>query len=174
MRPNRKFAIGIVLAALLAGGAVVAARSGPPGIVEDLEDVESAGSDAARQTERIIANLDAITTNLEAGEGMSTYSKKIHKLTDLQRSSLEELIGVLREQLVTLDRTRSTLVTTSRSAQGVARVGAEQAASIKRSVALLQRLRALIAETHDTSSRLSQRARYAARLAEDSQRRFDR
>ena len=50
----------------------------------------------------VAANLDAIASNLEAGEGMATYSKKIHKLTNLQRSSLEDLIGVLRDQLVTL------------------------------------------------------------------------
>lgn len=173
MRPNPKLLIPIVVAALV-GGALVLARSGPPPVVEDMEDVQSAGSAAARETERIIANLDAIAANLEAGEGMSTYSKKIHKLTNLQRASLEELIGVLREQLVTLDRTRSTLETTSRSAQGVARVGQQQASAIRTSVALLRELRALVAETHDTSARLAQRARYAARLAEDSRRRFDR
>ena len=172
--PSRKFIGGIALLALLAGGAVVAARSGPPQVAEDLEDVDEAGSAAQRQTERIIANLDAIAANLEAGAGMSTYSKRIHRLTNLQRGSLEELIGVLRTQLVTLDRTRSTLLDTSRAAEGVADAGRDQAAAVSRSVALLRELRALVSQTHATSAGLAQKARYAARLAEDSQRRFER
>jgi len=175
MKPlNRKVAAGVALVALLAGGGVLAARSGPPQVVEDLEDVERAGSAAQRQTERIIANLDAIAANLEAGAGMSTYSERIHRLTNLQRGSLEDLIGVLRQQLVTLDRTRHTLITTSDAARGVADTGRDQAASVRRSVALLRELRALVRRTHGTSSELAQKARYAARLAEDSQRRFER
>lgn len=173
--PSRKVIVGVTLAALLtAGGALVVVRSGPPEVVEDLEDVESAGSAAQRQTERIIANLDAIAQNLEAGAGMSTYSKKIHRLTNLQRESLMDLIGVLRTQLVTLDRTRSTLMDTSRAAQGVADAGSDQAAAVQRSVALLQELRSLVRHAHETSAGLAQKARYAARLAEDSQRRFER
>ena len=173
--PSRKLLAGVTVAALLvAGGALVAARSDPPEVVKDLEDVEQAGSAAQRETERIIANLDEIAQNLEAGAGMSTYSKRIHRLTTLQSESLEDLIGVLRQQLVTLDRTRATLTNTSDAAEGVADAGSEQAAAVQRSVALLQELRALVRHAHGTSADLAQRARYAARLAEDSQRRFER
>jgi methyl-accepting chemotaxis protein len=164
--------IGALVLALALGGFVVARSIGKPEPIKDLEAAGEAGEDAQAQTRRIIANLEDIADNLEAGQDLTEQSSSIHDLTERQARSLRELIGVLKEQLRALERTRSTLGETEEAAAGVAELGARQKAVIQRSVAALQELQGYIKDATRKSARFAQQARYGARLAEDSRDHF--
>jgi hypothetical protein len=140
--------------------------------LRDLERARQAGEQAGNAGDRIVANLDRIEENLQAGAGLSDKSDEIHDLTDRQRKSLESLAGLLREQLATLKATKRSLEETRRSAAGVGKLGARQLAILRRTLAALKDLKVDVAFSTRTSGELSRLAVYGARLAEDSQRSF--
>jgi hypothetical protein len=159
--------IAITIAATLAFN-----QEDQPTAVSDLQRAQEAGARAGSAGERIVANLERIEENLQAGAGISEKSDEIHDLTTRQRRSLENLVGLLREQLDTLEKTKRSLERTRDTAASVGRLGAKQLAILRRTLGSLERLRGNVVFATRTSGELARLAVYGARLAEDSQRRF--
>jgi hypothetical protein len=172
-RPSKRTVlISACLIALVAGGSLLLRSAEPPESLKKLEAASRAGADAQAETRRIIANLEDIASNLEAGENLTEQSSSIHDLTERQARSLRDLIVVLKDQLRALERTRATLGQTEEAATGVAELGARQKAVIQRSVAALRTLQGYIEDATRKSARFAQAARYGARLAEDTREHF--
>jgi hypothetical protein len=141
--------------------------------VRDLERVQEAGGRAGSAGSRIVANLERIERNLREGAGLSKKGDEIHALTTRQRKSLEELVVLLRGQLDTLRQTKRSLEGARRSAEDLRRLGRRQLDILQRTVGAVRALRADAEFATRTSGEVSRLALYGARLAEDSQRRFD-
>jgi methyl-accepting chemotaxis protein len=163
---------GLVALAVVGGGFLLARSADTPKPLEDLERAGEAGDDAQAQTQRIIDNLEDIADNLGEGSRLSENSATIHELTERQRESLEELIGVLESQLSALEETQATLSQTEEAATGVAELGQRQRSVIARSVEALRRLQGYIEDATRRSARFAQQATYGAKLAEDSRKHF--
>ena len=162
---------GAVIAIGLA--AFISLRGGDqPQPLSDLERAQRAGERAGSASEQIVANLRRIEANLQSGKGVSEGSATIRDLTARQRESLENLVGLLKDQLATLRRTKNSLEETQRSAANVGRLGAQQLAVLERTLAALRSLEEDVGFSTRTSGELSRLALYGARLAEDSQKRF--
>jgi hypothetical protein len=170
--PRKALVVGSIAVAVGVVAVIIARSSSPPRALGDLERAGRAGRSAQQQTARIIASLEDIARNLQAGSKVSKQSNEIHTLTERQRRSLEDLIVILRDQLDALGETRQTLEGTGRATFGVARIGARQAALIARSVDALEELKGYARGSTAISARFARQALYGARLAEDSRKRF--
>lgn len=170
-RSARLLPVGALAAVVLA--AFIGLRGeDEPQALDDLQRAQRAGEAAGSASERIVANLERIEANLRSGAGVSDKSGTIRDLTERQRRSLEQLVGLLRDQLETLRRTKRSLENTQRSAANVGRLGAEQLAILRRTLDALRSLEEDVEFATRTSGELSRLALYGARLAEDSQKRF--
>ena len=167
----------LVLAAaalsLVATGFLVLRDAEEPDELAQLERAERAGDRAQTQSERIEEALLRIAENLEAGSRLTEQSAQIHDLTERQQASLRDLADLLRDQLAVLERSRSHLEGSRTSTAGLAEVSEAQAALIADAVGSLQQLRGYVASATASSADLAHKAEYGARLAKDSQRRFD-
>ena len=174
MTPWTTRLLPIVAVVAIAGAVALGLRGGDePEAVTDLRRAREAGEQVGSASRRIVENLERIESNLRAGADISEKGSTIHDLTTRQQRSLENLVGLLREQLDTLRRTKSSLEGTRRSASEVGELGAEQLRILQRTFAALEDLKADVGFATRTSGELSRLALYGARLAEDSQRRFE-
>ena len=162
----------LAILAIATAGLIALTRSEEPAALRDLERAQEAGESAGSAGENIVANLERIEDNLEAGADLSDKSDEIKDLTTRQRKSLEALVVLLRDQLDTLERTRASLKETRDTAADVRRLEAKQLAVLRTTLDALERLRGNVAFATRTSGELSRLALYGARLAEDSQERF--
>ena len=171
---TRWWAVALALVALAGAAAGVESLTDDdrPGAVSDLQRVQEAGERSQEQSERVVENLEDIVSNLEQGAALPRGSAQIRELTLRQQRSLEELAAVLRGQLAALKETRSSLVGTERSVTGVAQLGEEQRALVRRAAAALGDLRAFARRSSGMSRDFARRAVYGARLAEDSRDSF--
>ena len=143
-----------------------------PRALQQIEQAQTAGERAGERAEAILANLNDIADNLEAGAGLSQQSAAIRQLTQRQRQSLRALTDVLRDQIAALERSVGSIEGTERATIQVADLSARQAAAIRRSVRALERLRRAAATSGAMSADFAVKAAYAARLAEDSSESF--
>jgi hypothetical protein len=174
MRRPSYLIVGAVTALLVAGGVVMLVNREPPQALKDLERAKTASERAGEERDRIIANLDRIRENLAEGAGLSEKTAAIDRLTRRQVESLTELESLLRDQLEVLNRTQGALSSTSRAAAAVAKLGEEQVALLKRTIAALTELRGHARTATEISRLFAQRALYGAKLAEDSRKAFER
>ncbi len=159
--------LGVALVAVISLGE-------PPDEVEQLERASEAGERAQSTSAEIVANLERIAANLEAGKNFPEQSSEIQSLTRRQERSLRDLAGILRSQLDSLRETQKSLRGTRSAVTGVARLGAEQQTLLDRAVAALERIEAFAERASKRSSDFAWRALYGARLAEDSRDSFSR
>ena len=143
-----------------------------PEPVEDLERASEAGERAQNTSAEIVANLEAITENLEAGAGFAEKSDEIQGLTERQRKSLRDLAAVLRSQLESLEEAQQSLEGARSAVTGVARLGARQQRLLDRALGALGSIEAFAERASDRSADFAWRAIYGARLAEDSRDSF--
>lgn len=162
------------VAGMLAAGGVasLALRGDAPAALADLERLQAAGDEARITSAEIAANLERIASNLERGAALPEASAEIRELTLRQRASLDELAGLLRDQLETLNRTAAALDDTRSSTDHLAGLSARQVDILSATVAALDRLERLAASASATSADVARAARYGARLAESSARYF--
>ena len=149
-------------------------RGEPPEEVEQLERASEAGERAQSTSAEIVENLEAIAAHLEAGRNFPEQSAEIQSLTRRQEQSLRELAGILQSQLKSLRETQESLSGTRAAVTGVAELGAEQQALLERALAALERIESFAQRASERAADFAWRARYGARLAEDSQRSFSR
>lgn len=160
--------------ALLSGGvALLVAGPRTPQPVQQLRRAEEASGKAQQRSERIARALEELASNLELGAGLEAQSDEINELTARQRRSLQDLVEVLENQLTTLERSGRVLEGTEETTEGIARLSGRQADAIRRAVAALGRIEDAAADAGRFSALVAARARYAARLAEDSQKAFE-
>jgi hypothetical protein len=169
-RAWRIAAVALVVAAATSGLWLLASNEPEP--LRDIRRAQAAGDSAADRAEEVLANLEALTSNLERGEGLGTKTAEIRELTKKQRASLQTLADVLRGQITAIRRSVAGIEGTERSTAAVAELSARQAAAIRRSVVALERLRAAARRSGAASADFALRAAYAAKLAEDSSEAF--
>ena len=171
LKDHPRLVAGLVIAALAVGGGAlaIAARRAPG---EDLERLEHAQSDARGRSAGIAANLERIAANLAEARGLTEKSDEIHGLTVRQQRSLERLASLLRRQLAQLERSAQTLETTRGSAGELLRISDRQARAVAEAVAALRELEVFARHAGEVSDEVAVRARYGARLAEDSEKSF--
>lgn len=170
---SRRSRAALAAVAALAVGAGAWALWGPqPSPPRDLSRLESSGRRTDAATEEIIDNLRAIAAHLRRGEGLARTSGEIRSLTDRQRRSLQELAALLRAQVHYLERSRRSVGSARRMTSGLVRLSARRARALRAAVAALEELEAFARRAGRVSRSVARRARYGARLAEDSQRRF--
>ena len=158
---------------IAAGGAfALTALTGSPEPVQDLERASQAGERAQATSAEIVENLETIAENLEAGTNFSEQSEEIHGLTQRQEESLRALADVLRSQLGSLQETQRSLRGTRSAVVGVARLGARQQQLLDRALSALEEIEAFAERASKQSSDFAWRAKYGARLAEDSRDSF--
>lgn len=175
MSPRSLAALGAVAVGLGATGiGLLLADPEPPPVVEQLEETQDATERAQAAGARLADALEAIASNLEEGSGLAERSDAIHALTERQRSSLQDVVSILAEQLASLERSQRVLERTESTTGAIAELSAAQAAAIRRSVAALRRLESAAAEAGRFSAEVANQARYAADLAEDSEEAFSR
>ncbi|MDQ3986773.1 MAG: hypothetical protein M3280_09785 [Actinomycetota bacterium] len=170
-RRTALIAIGVVAVAGVAGFALTRGDN------EALEKLETAGRQsekASTSSERIRESLKEIARNLEEASGLSGKSSKIEKLTAAQRQSLTDLVVLLKGQLKTLERTSGIVEGATSSTASVAKLSEGQTERLEEAIAVLRSLEDLAAGATGDSADLAHRARYSARLAEDSQESFER
>lgn len=166
----------IALALVVTIGAVasilVLRETESPAPLEQLERAQKKGAQAQASGADIASNLDRIAGHIEAGQDLSKETDAIHRLTARQRRSLVDVLNLLRGQLDSLGRTRTTLSELQGSAAALARLGARQKAVIAESVEALRELDRFARRAAVTSATFARNAVYGARLAEDSSQRF--
>ncbi|MGH2755513.1 MAG: hypothetical protein ACRDLB_13930 [Actinomycetota bacterium] len=172
MTNRTRLAIGAGLAIAIGLGGLLLSDADTPEVVSDLERAQEESEKARSNSERITERLRAIAENLAEGEDLSGQSDSIGRLTERQRESLEELVGILEGQLDALERSAGSLAGTQTSTDTVADLSETQARLLRRAVASLRRLEAAAKRASAFSADVATRARYAARLAEDSQESF--
>jgi methyl-accepting chemotaxis protein len=171
---NRKrlIAVGVIVA--LAGGAFLLLRdAGKPKAVQYLERAQEEGAEAQSNSDRITARLEELADNLEAGGELTSQTDQIGELTARQRESLEDLVGILEGQLDALERSAGSLEGTESSTETVADLSQAQARLLQRAVAALRELEDAARGSSAFSADVARQAKYAARLAEDSQQAFE-
>jgi DNA-binding transcriptional MerR regulator len=157
---------------LVLGIAALASVSGKPEPLRDLERAEQAGESVRRSSADLVADLDRISENLEAGFDLRETTGSIHALTEKQVASLDEVARLLRKQISELERTLSQLRGTRSTADSIEGLSAEQSQILARTIDTLKKLRTMARLSSATSADLAVAARYGARLAEDSRRAF--
>lgn len=172
---NRRWrwvAAAIVVAVAVA--AVIVASSGDegPGALDDLERASRAGEEAQGSSQEIAENLERIAANLRAGSDLPEQSDEIRDLTAKQRRSLRQLAEILRAQLDALRRTSRSVAGTRSEVAGVTRLSRRQEALLDDALSALESLESFAQEASALSQRFAHRARYGARLAEDSRDAF--
>jgi len=143
-----------------------------PEAISDLERAQEESAEAQSNSDRITARLEELAENLSAGEDLSSQTDRIGELTQRQRESLEDLVGILEGQLEALKRSSGSLEETGSSTETLADLSQEQARLLRQAVGSLRRLEAAARRSSAFSADVATQARYAARLAEDSQRSF--
>ena len=172
---NRKRLIAVgAIVALAAGVAFLLLRdSDKPQALQDLERAQEEGAEAQSNSDRITARLEELADNLAAGEDLTSQSDRIGELTARQRESLEDLVDILEGQLDALERSTGSLEGTESSTETVADLSQAQARLLRRAVAALRELEDAARESSTFSADVARQAKYAARLAEDSQHSFE-
>ena len=171
---NRKLLIAVGIIVALAGGAFLLLRDADkPEAIQDLERAQEEGAKAQSNSDRITARLEELADNLEAGGELTSQTDEIGELTARQRESLEDLVGILEGQLDALERSAGSLEGTESSTETVADLSQAQARLLQRAVAALRELEDAARESSAFSADVARQARYAARLAEDSQQAFE-
>ena len=169
---TRLIAAAAVLA-LVAGIAFLFLRDADkPEALSDLEQAQEEGAEAQSNSDRITKRLEELADNLDEGADLTSQSDRIGELTARQRESLEDLVGILEGQLAALERSTGSLEETETSTESVADLSQAQAEVIRRAVASLRRLEDAARESSAFSADVASQAKYAARLAEDSQESF--
>ena len=163
---------GAVVAVVATVAIVTGASDEGPGPLDDLERASEAGESAQGSSRAITENLERIAANLRAGSDLAERSDEIRDLTAKQRESLRQLAEILRSQLDALKRTSEALAGTRSAITGVTRLSRRQERLLDEALAALQSLESFAAEASATSQRFAHRARYGARLAEDSRDAF--
>ncbi len=161
-------------------GALVVAGVGAAALLRGDDDLEKL-AEAQRQSEKassssaqIRKSLQDIAENLDRAAGLSGASGRIEELTAAQRRSLRDLVDLLQGQLDTIERSSALVKQSTSSTAALARLSRAQSEELESAVDVLRRLRAFAAEAGGDSARLSQMARYGARLARDSRKAFER
>jgi methyl-accepting chemotaxis protein len=144
-----------------------------PEAISDLERAKEESAEAQSNSDRITARLEDLAENLSAGEDLSGQTDQIGELTQRQRESLEELVRILEGQLEALKRSSGSLEGTESSTETLADLSQAQARLLREAVASLRRLEAAARRASAFSTDVATEARYAARLAEDSQESFE-
>lgn len=172
IRRSRPIAL-LALAVLVAGaaGAALVVRLGGDEI-ENLERGLRKRDEASANLERIVAHLEEIAEELSSASGLPGQSEQIRELTAAQRRSIQGLIGTLQAQVEALAETTGEVEKTGESAEEIARLSAEEAARLRRTVAELRDLRRLAEDAGATSAELARLATYGALLAEDAREAF--
>jgi hypothetical protein len=161
-------AVMLVIAALF----LLVRRSEPA--LEDIQRATERGEVAASRSERIEKSLEEIARNLRSGSELTERSDEIEELTTEQRRSLETLVDLLQAQLDTIERGSEFVEETEESTETLLRLSGEQAEKLEESVFVLRDLRDFARLAGARSADLARSALYGARLAEDSQRAFER
>jgi DNA-binding transcriptional MerR regulator len=157
---------------LVLGFVALGAVPSKPKALRDLERAEHAGERVGRSSADLVADLDRISENLEAGFDLRQSTERIHALTEKQVASLDEVGRLLRKQIAELETTLSELRGTRSTAASIEGLSQEQSQILARTIETLRRLRAMARLSSGTSADLAVVARYGARLAEDSRRAF--
>lgn len=154
-------------------GGYLAFREQEP-VLKDVERATEAGEEAQPRSEKLESSLEDIADNLRAASGLSNKSDRIEELTAAQRRSLISLIDLLESQLETLERSSELVGETESETESLAELSEEQTTRLEEAVEVLERLRDFARRAGAKSADLARSARYSARLAEDSQKAFER
>ena len=173
MTKRARLLAAVAVVALAAGLAFFLLKdAGKPEAISDLERAQEESAEAQSNSDRIASRLEELAENLAAGEDLTSQTDRIGELTQRQRESLEELVGILEGQLEALKRSSGSLEGTESSTETLADLSEAQARLLRRAVASLRRLEAAARRASGFSADVTTQARYAARLAEDSQESF--
>jgi hypothetical protein len=165
--------LGIIatLFALAFGGRAALTALRPA--AQDLETVQAEGEALSENSAEVTTNIATIAGNIELGTGLGDSSAQIKKLTKAQYLSLRRVARLLRRQLGSVEATTLSIARISRIVADLDVSSARQADLLAETLVSLRRLRDIAAETRRTSGYFLTRARYGARLAEDSARSFE-
>jgi hypothetical protein len=165
--------LGIIVTVAALGFAGRAALTAAGPAAEDLETVQAEGEALSENSAQVTTNIATIAGNIELGTGLGDSSARIKKLTRLQYLSLRRVERLLSRQLGSVEATTLSIARIRRVVADLDVSSARQADLLAETLISLRRLREIAAESRRTSSYFLSRARYGAKLAEDSARSFE-